>query len=111
GAVPDGGGLHSSDILLKAIMDGGLHSIIVSQPDGTVTFMNHAAERLYGYEAAHFVGRPVSALRREIYENEDLEREAEEMSREVGRKVDREEVFRVALERRYVYERERVAVR
>lgn len=102
--------MHSSEILLKAIMNGGKHSIIVTAPDGTVTFINNAAERLYGFEAFRFIGKPISLLRAEIYEQADLEREAVELSRELGRPVDLHDVFRLALQNHAVYERERVAI-
>jgi len=103
--------LQSSEILLKAIMDGGRHSIIVTAPDGMVTFINHAAERMYGFQADDFTGKPISELRRRIYEPDDLQREAREIGAEAGRPVTLDEMFRVALERRVIYERERVAIR
>src|SRR5690606_34188698 len=103
--------MRENDILLKAIMDGGKHSIIVSDRRGIVTFFNRAAERLYGYEAARFVGKHISILRKEIYRHDELAREAEDMSRETGRSVSFDEVFMVALERNPSYERERTAIR
>ena len=36
--------------------------IIVLRPDGTIEFVNRAAERLFGYGAADLVGRPVGLL-------------------------------------------------
>lgn len=103
--------MENSEILLKAILDGGKHSIIVTRPDGTVTFINHAAERLYGYAASDFVGKQISTLRGRIYEPSELEQEAVEMGQEVGRPVHVDDVFRVALDRRQTYERERTAIR
>jgi PAS domain S-box-containing protein len=103
--------MQESDILLKAILDGGKHSIIVTHPSGVVKFMNHAAERLYGYPASHFIGRHISSFRKEIYDRAELEAEADKLGREAGEPIGLDDAFMLALHKYGTYEREWTAVR
>lgn len=103
--------MNENDILLKAIMDGGRHSILVTHRSGVVKFMNQAAERMYGFPAAHFMGRHVSNFRMEIYDPVELEVEAGQLSREFGREIPQEDVFMALLKAHGSYEREWTAIR
>jgi PAS domain S-box-containing protein len=103
--------VQESDILLKAIMDGGKHSILVTHPSGIVKVMNRAAERLYGFPASHFIGRHISNFRKEVYDRSELEAEAEKLGREAGEPIGVDEAFMLALHKYGVYEREWTAIR
>ncbi len=48
--------------LFAAIVDGVPEAIIVAKADGDVTFLNRAAEALFGYPAAEVVGRNITML-------------------------------------------------
>ncbi|HAP00110.1 MAG TPA: hypothetical protein DCQ83_08715 [Fibrobacteres bacterium] len=64
--------LRENDILIRSIMDGGKHAIIVADKHRIVTFFNKAAERMLGYEAIQFVGRPLTELLTEIHIHSEL---------------------------------------
>ncbi|MEI7744486.1 MAG: PAS domain S-box protein, partial [Chloroflexota bacterium] len=51
GAVPD-----------RAIVDTATDAIVTARDDGTIVAWNPAAARMFGYEAADAIGRPVSIL-------------------------------------------------
>jgi PAS domain S-box-containing protein len=103
--------MQENEILLKAIIDGGRHSIIVMHADCVVRFVNKAAERLYGYPASHFIGKHLAHLRKTIYDPGELEAETKRLGIEVGSPVALEDVLRVTLSRHEVYETERTAIR
>jgi signal transduction histidine kinase/DNA-binding response OmpR family regulator len=98
-------------MILKAVMDGGRHSIIVMYADGVIRFMNRAAERLYGYPAEHFVGKHLSQFRKEIYDPAEVKAEMDRLSVEVGTAVPMGDVMKVYVERHQIYETERHATR
>ena len=47
---------------LTALLESSDEPIIGKTLEGTVTFWNLAAERLYGYEASEMLGRDISVL-------------------------------------------------
>ena len=47
---------------LGALMDSSPDPIVGVAPDGTITFWNFAAERVYGYSAAAALGQPLALL-------------------------------------------------
>ncbi|HWA63063.1 MAG TPA: PAS domain S-box protein [Caulobacteraceae bacterium] len=49
-------------VLFKAIVDSVPEAIIVSTPEGEITFMNHGAERLLGYSSADVAGKSITTL-------------------------------------------------
>ena len=52
----------SSRLLFSAILNSSEDAIVVNSPEGTITDLNPAAERLYGYPAGEVVGKPESIL-------------------------------------------------
>ena len=46
----------------ESILRGLPVAVVVAAPDGTIAFVNTAAEILLGYEAAEMVGRPITVL-------------------------------------------------
>ena len=46
----------------RALVEGIPEAIIVSTPDGEITYFNPASERLLGYTAAEVVGRSITVL-------------------------------------------------
>ena len=55
--------LRASEARLRSLLEG-LDNVAVQayEADGTITFWNRASERLYGYSAAHAIGRDVVEL-------------------------------------------------
>lgn len=54
--------VETSRLLFSAMVNNSEDAIVVSSPDGTITKLNPAAERLYGYPAGEAVGKPESIL-------------------------------------------------
>ncbi len=46
----------------QSVLDALPEAVIVSAPDGVITFVNAAAEALFGYGAAEMVGQPITVL-------------------------------------------------
>jgi PAS domain S-box-containing protein len=46
----------------QSVLDGLPEAVIVSAPDGVITFVNAAAQALFGYGASEVVGRPITVL-------------------------------------------------
>jgi len=46
----------------RAVLDGLPEAVIVAAPDGRITFVNAATERLLGYGQAEIVGEPITRL-------------------------------------------------
>lgn len=77
--------LQETTSLQKAVLDGGNYTIISTAPDGTIKSFNAAAERMLGYPAHEVVGKATPAL---FHDPEEVERRAEELSRELGVRVE-----------------------
>ena len=46
----------------RMLVEGVPEAIIVSTPDGEITYFNPASERLLGYSAAEVIGRNITTL-------------------------------------------------
>lgn len=106
--------LRENDILIRAIMDGGKHAIVVVDRISTlsaITFFNHAAERMVGYEASRFFGKPFMELMNRILLLPELEEEAQKLSVKFGRPVALDEIFELPLKELGFYEREWTVIR
>lgn len=76
--------LQQTTLLQRAILDSANYTIISTNVDGTILTFNAAAERLLGYSAAEIVGTtPVI-----IHDTEEVVRRAEELSQELGYKIE-----------------------
>src|SRR4051812_13318329 len=91
------------DSLIHAIMDGGKHAIVVADRHQIIKSFNRASERLYGYDAAHFVGRALAELGRETLIYSELEEEAKKLTEEFEKTILPNEVFDVPLAERGFY--------
>jgi PAS domain S-box-containing protein len=103
--------LEDSDALIHAIMDGGKHAIFVADQHQIIKSFNRASERLYGFEAAHFIGRPLSDLGKEFHLQSEFETEARRLSEEFGRTIRADEVFNLSLQKHGFYENEWTVIR
>jgi PAS domain S-box-containing protein len=54
--------LTRSEARYRQLTEGCLDGVVVADKDGRVTLFNPAAERMFGYEAAEVVSRPLAAL-------------------------------------------------
>ncbi|HSB61481.1 MAG TPA: PAS domain S-box protein, partial [Vicinamibacteria bacterium] len=77
--------LQSTGELQQAILDGANFTIISTTPDGTILSFNAAAERMLGYAAEELVGRATPAI---FHDAGEVALRAQELSRELGRKVE-----------------------
>jgi len=68
----------------RALLDGAGHAIISTDPGGLIRTFNPAAERLLGYRSEEVVGQATPAI---FHEPEEVERRAQELSRELDRPV------------------------
>ena len=76
--------LKKMTLLQSAVLDGANYSIISTTPDGIITTFNAVAERWLGYSADEVIGRATPAL---FHDPDEVARQAEELSRELGVKV------------------------
>ncbi|HYP28952.1 MAG TPA: CHASE3 domain-containing protein [Blastocatellia bacterium] len=77
--------LRETTSLQKAILDGGNYTIISTAPDGTIKSFNAAAEQMLGYPGREVVGKTTPAL---FHDPEEVARRAEELSKELGVRVE-----------------------
>ncbi len=68
----------------RAILNSAGYSIISTDAQGTIKSFNAAAERLLGWKAEEVIGRKTPEL---IHDAEEVARRAEELSRELGRRI------------------------
>jgi len=78
--------------LLASIVDSSDDAIITKAPDGTITFWNRGAERLYGYTAQEMIGRSLKLITPPDRPN-DIETILERIRK--GERVDHYETRRV----------------
>jgi two-component system, sensor histidine kinase and response regulator len=76
--------LRETTRLQQAILDGANFSIISTDIDGVIMTYNSAANRWLGYEAGELVGRVTPSL---IHDQDELQRRADELTRELGQPV------------------------
>ena len=86
---------------LRAILDGATRtSVIATDSEGMIEIFNRGAERLLGWSAEEMVGLRTPVV---IHDAEEVAARGEELSRELGRRVEGFEVF-VETARRDGYE-------
>jgi PAS domain S-box-containing protein len=73
--------LREMTILQRAILDSANYSIISTDPDGTITTFNTAAQRWLGYSAEEVVGKATPAI---LHDPEEVVRHARELSKLLG---------------------------
>jgi len=98
-------------LLLRAVMNGGKHGIVTTNPKKEISMYNRAAEQIFGYDAAHFMGKPIGELVNTVYVRSELEKEADRLGRESGKTVSLRELFLVGMELYGTYEREWTMIR
>jgi PAS domain S-box-containing protein len=76
--------LDESLSLERAIFETTSYGIIATDPKGTVSIFNHAAERMLGYGAAEVVGQKTPVA---IHDREEIAARAEELSAALDRAV------------------------
>ena len=103
--------LPDQEILLDAMMDGGKHGVIVTDQNKRITFFNRAAERIYGYDAVHFVGSHIETFINEAFMPSEMEAEAQRLSNEFTKPVCIDTMFREAVRQFGTYEKKWTVVR
>ena len=103
--------LKEYDVMLNAVMDGGKHAIIIGDKNQIIKSFNRASERLYGYEASHFIGNSMQFFGTETLLNSEVEEAAKALSEELERPATRFEVFNHPLEKQGSFEKEWTIVR
>ena len=71
-------------LLQRTILDNAAYAIISTTSTGTVSSVNPAAERLLGYSAAEIVAKETPLLWHDV---EEIQRRAQQLSRELGEPV------------------------
>ncbi len=62
GALPDPGGLAARAAWCEAIIDMAADAIVSTDASGGIVFVNPAAEAMFGYSVAEFLGQPLDIL-------------------------------------------------
>lgn len=73
--------VEESNLLRTAILESSAYSIISTDPKGTITSFNKAAERLLWYTAQELVGKSTPAI---FHDSEEIKNRAIELSKELG---------------------------
>jgi PAS domain S-box-containing protein len=76
--------LHGVSSLQRAILNAANYAIVSCSEEGTVTSFNSTAERWLGFTAAEVIGKATPAL---WHDADGLQRRANALSKELGRKV------------------------
>jgi PAS domain S-box-containing protein len=96
-------------LLQRTILDNVSYGIISTTPDGTITSLNPAAERLLGYAADDIVGKQTPAF---WHDSKEITRRAMQLSEELGESVTPGfDVFAARPRRRLSEEREWTFIR
>ena len=77
--------LRETTMLQQAILNSAAYSIISTTVDGTILTFNRAAEAMLGYRAEDVIGKCNPGL---FHDAEEIARRAEEMSEELGRRIE-----------------------
>lgn len=76
--------LWETTVLQQAILDSANYTIISTDPDGVILTFNAAAERMLGYVAGEVIGRFTPVI---IHDPKEMAERAQELSGELGRKI------------------------
>jgi PAS domain S-box-containing protein len=76
--------LKRTNYLKQAILDSTNHMIIMTNTEGVIQIFNKAAENTLGYRAEEVVGKATPII---IHKKEEIERRAQELTKELGKPV------------------------
>ncbi len=76
--------LKESNMLIEAIMRSSSHLLVGTDLQGTVTYMNKAAENTIGYSAEEIIGKSTPGLWHDV---DEVVTRAEELSQELGEDI------------------------
>jgi PAS domain S-box len=77
--------LQAADRLNTAILDGAAYAIIATDPAGTITVFNRAAERMLGYAAGAMIGKQTPAI---LHDASEVAACAAELSQTLQRPIE-----------------------
>ncbi|MES1168840.1 MAG: PAS domain S-box protein, partial [Oleiharenicola lentus] len=71
--------------LQRAVLDGGVFSVIATEPNGVIRVFNRGAERMLGYTREEMVGRQTPEL---IHVGAEVAARAVDLSAQLGRRIE-----------------------